>query len=75
MLKFASEAFVFYLFEYLSRNWKVLELKPSEWTRKISSSYILDKSVDNPINFLAIFFSNAVGRLNGSNLKKQRWIK
>lgn len=42
---------------------------------KISSSYILDKSVDNPINFLAIFFSNAVGRLNGSNLKKQRWIK
>ena len=75
MLKFASEPFVFYLFEYLSRNWKVLELKSSEWTRKISSSYILDKSVDNPINFLAIFFSNAVGRLNGSNLKKQRWIK
>ena len=56
MLKFAGEAFVFYLFEYLSRNWKVLELKSSEWTRKISSSYILDKSVDNPINFLAIFF-------------------
>ena len=62
-VKIRQRSFCILPFEYLSRNWKVLELKSSEWTRKISSSYILDKSVDNPINFLAIFFSNAVGRL------------